>query len=149
VNRVPSALLRFAADCLQPEVVGGSGAAPPAGTVASSAEATFRKLRDVLARVIGGLGFEALLRRSIALARSANETRLPSDDGTDLATALDELRAQLGAAAADLFATTVFAHVVWLLATFIGTRLTMRLLGEAWPALMLRDGDLVAGEEEA
>lgn len=93
----------------------------------------FEKLRISLTRFAGADGFTALLRRALALARSD----VPSLQNVkvDADGRLEELE-ELDAAAGNLTieaATAITAHLLGLLATFIGEPLMLRLVREAWP----------------
>jgi hypothetical protein len=91
------------------------------------------KLRTALTRFAGTDGFAALMRRALALARAdvpALQTVKVTADGR-----LDGFEG--GGSPAENFtieaATAITAHLLGLLATFIGEPLTLRLVREAWP----------------
>lgn len=86
------------------------------------------KLRVSLTRFAGADGFTALLRRAVVLARKdvpGLQSVQVRPDGR-----LDGLEAGNGDREA---ATAIAAHLLVLLATFIGEPLTRRLVREAWP----------------
>ena len=91
------------------------------------------KLRIALIRLAGSDGFESLLRRALALARS----EVPALDRVTVKPdcsmeGLTELTAN--AAAGEFHGpTAITAHLLGLLITFIGEPLTLRLVREAWP----------------
>jgi len=95
---------------------------------AAMAEEVFRKLRDRLVKLVGALGFEALLRRALKLAKIEAPLLAPVDvarngDLAGLAQAL------VGRSAAESIEASacLLAHFLELLATFIGADLTVRL----------------------
>lgn len=99
------------------------------------------KLRISLTRFVGADGFASLLRRTLAVARaevpSLNRITVKPDgfmDGLD-ALAAEEPDGGIEAAAA------LTAHLLGLLVTFIGERLTLRLVRDAWPDASLDDDD--------
>jgi hypothetical protein len=106
--------------------------------LAHATDRVCQKLRQHLARSIGPAGFDALLRRALALA----ETEFPSlqairteADGRlmglrDLIQTAEESSRGLAA---------VVAHFLRLLSTFIGEDLALRLVGEVWPDVPLHD----------
>ena len=97
------------------------------------------KLRISLTRFAGLDSFTALLRRALALARtdvpvlqSVTVTADGQFQGTE----------EIGSAAGDVSvqaATAITAHLLGLLATFIGEPLTLRLVREAWPEASLEE----------
>ena len=90
------------------------------------------KLQISLTRFAGPDGFTALLRRALALARAdvalLQSVKLTAEDRLE---GLD----QAGTEAA----VAIVAHLLGLLATFIGESLTLRLVREAWPDASLDD----------
>jgi hypothetical protein len=113
------------ADCL-------AGGEARAGAAVARAPATFGKLRDRLSRVIGGMGFTALLRRSIAIAKSDDAVTAHLDDQ---ALFNEAALAAIDATKGDQFVLTVVATLVSLLAAFIGKQLSGKILREVWPQL--------------
>ena len=91
---------------------------------------------------MGSAGFRALLSRSLALANAEvpwlRAVHVKSDGSLE---GLDELEAQIGAD--DFFEgrVVVLAQLLGLLAAFIGENLTLQLMGEVWPNLLLNDLD--------
>jgi len=142
-KRPSASVRRLASDCFVQEA-GGAVA-----SVASTAEATLRRLRERLTRVIGGLGFEALLRRSIALAKSEYPHIRELRAGEEAFSLMASFQLGVEPSEADGFAVAVLANIVVLLATFIGATLTARLLQELWPELDMRNIDLLASDEES
>ena len=103
-------------------------AASPTATDASAHEASqvCAKLQISLIRFSGPDGFSALMRRALALARTdvalLQSVKLTADGRLE---GLDQVGTD-GAIA-------ITAHLLGLLATFIGEPLTLRLVREAWP----------------
>lgn len=92
------------------------------------------KLRLSLTRFAGADGFASLLRRSLTLARAeVPELRDVQINPDGSLGGLEQLSAEGGAEAA----VAITAHLLWLLVTFIGRPLTLRLVREAWPAAPL------------
>ena len=91
------------------------------------------KLRISLTRFAGSDGFTALLQRALALARAevpSLETVTLKPDGS--LEGLEKLAADAANSGAQA-AIALIAHLLGLLETFIGERLTLRLVREAWP----------------
>ena len=86
-------------------------------------------LRVSLTRFAGADGFHALMRRALVLARpevaTLNSVKVNREGSIE---GMDAIAADGGEAAA-----AVTAHLLWLLVTFIGEPMTMRLVREAWP----------------
>lgn len=105
----------------------------------------FSRLDEQLSRIIGTVGFRALLRRSLHLARG--QRAWLADVGVDEAApgVLTGLDGALGREGRDEVVdgvALVVANVVELLCTFIGQELALRLVREVWP-----DIDLPGTEE--
>jgi len=99
--------------------------------------AVSEKLRISLTRFVGADGFTALLRRALALARAdvpLLETVKLSADGR--LEGIEDLAADAAIVSKE-GATAITAHLLGLMATFIGESLTLRLVREAWPDLPL------------
>jgi hypothetical protein len=93
------------------------------------------KLRVPLTRFAGVDGFTALLRRALALAREevpALHGITEKNDGSleGLEFVADAGNSGVGGSDA---AVAITVHLLWLLVTFIGEPLTVRLAREAWP----------------
>lgn len=93
------------------------------------------KLQVSLTRLAGADGFEALMRRALALAR----VEVPALRKIEVMPACS-LFEQLGADSRE--GTTeagvaIIAHLLGLLIAFIGAPLTVHLVGEIWPAALL------------
>jgi hypothetical protein len=91
------------------------------------------KLKISLTRFAGADGFTALLRRALALARadvpSLQSVKVTTDGRLE---GLEEFAADARNPAVEAV-TAIMAHLLGLLATFIGEPLTRRLVREAWP----------------
>ena len=98
------------------------------------------KLRIPLARFTGYEGFASLQRRALVLASlelpSLRSIKVGAEGRLE---GLEELLAETDAASGESEAAVVIiAHLLELLATFIGASLTLRLVREAWPGLTSR-----------
>jgi len=127
----PSASVRDLARILLSREAAGSRSAG-----GHEAERVCEKLRISLTRFAGAEGFLALMRRSLALAR--NEA--PALEGVKLRpdgcfagfeASLDGDASEAGAA--------LTSHFLWLLITFVGEPLALRLVREEWPDLTIDD----------
>jgi hypothetical protein len=101
------------------------------------------KLRPHLVALMGNGGFQALLARALALAktevpwlRSVHVNASGSMEG------LGELQTQLVPAEFLEGGVVLLAQLLGLLAVFIGENLTLRLVHEVWPKVPLDDLDL-------
>ena len=86
-------------------------------------------LRVSLTRFAGQDGVRALMRRAVVVARaevSVLDAVTVGDDGS--IEGIDET-----AEGANEAAAAVTAHLLWLLVTFIGEAMTLRLVREEWP----------------
>ena len=113
---------------------------------ATQSPAAFRsceKLRVHLAIFLGEAGFSALLSRALALAAAEvpwlravrAKTDGPLEGLEDLQTKLDRDEFLEGG-------VVLLAQLLGLLVTFIGGNLTVRLVREIWPRVLLNDLDL-------
>jgi hypothetical protein len=108
------------------------------GAATRGAPGALDKLRDRLGRIIGATGFDALCWRSVALAQEWHP--VDSLDGPGL---LSERTQPTGTQATDEFVVTVVSNIAVLLATFIGSSLSRKILKEVWPSLEIAEHDLV------
>jgi hypothetical protein len=104
-----------------------------------------QKLGPPLSRLVGVEGYHALLKRSLHLAISQHAVLRDAPAGgarrgilpaTGPASTLEALSVALRAvepAQANAALAAVLTHLLALLATFIGTDLTLRALREIWP----------------
>ena len=94
------------------------------------------KLRVSLTRFAGADGFASLMRRALALARAEvpalHRVQITAEGSVE---GLDELAAEdrMEAAAA------ITTHLLELLVTFVGERITLKLVHEAWPDASLSE----------
>ncbi len=94
------------------------------------------KLRVSLTRFAGVDGFAALLRRALALAREEVPELQGITEKTDGSLeGLEKLVADAGnsGVGGSDAALAITVYLLWLLVTFIGEPLTVRLAREAWP----------------
>ncbi len=94
------------------------------------------KLRGALAKQVGVAGYRSLIMRAMALAKAdapALETVQVGSDG-----ALEGLDG-LGERQDAEVGVVVVVHLLSLLVTFIGERLTLGLVREAWPEAAFAD----------
>jgi hypothetical protein len=106
------------------------------------------KLASPLATLMGNGGFRALLSRSIALAGEEvswlRAVHVKSDGSLeaseDLATQMDSNKLFEGR-------VVLLAQLLGLLVAFIGENLTVRLVREVWPKVLLNDLDLSEGNK--
>jgi hypothetical protein len=117
------------------------------GAATKGAAAAFDKLRLRLGRVIGAIGFDALVHRAVVLARQEHGG---SPDHLDEATLfINAAEPAAGTRASDTFVTAVAANAVLLLVTFIGEPLTLKILQDVWPQLAPTGADLAVADEES
>jgi hypothetical protein len=129
---VPSPAMRdLARQLLASSRSSPSGMTHKGGPPVHEAVKVCETLRIAVTRFAGSDGFEALLRRALALARAESPAlkriRLGSDGQIE---GFEEIAAQSGGAEA---AVALAAQLLTLLVTFIGEPLTLRLVREAWP----------------
>jgi hypothetical protein len=110
---------------------------PRSKSSAAKTSAGFRvaeKLRPRLANLMGNGGFRALLARALALASAEvswlGGVRVKANGTFE---GLDEARTQIDPAEFLEGGIVLMAHLLGLLAAFIGPDLTSRLVGEVWP----------------
>jgi hypothetical protein len=99
---------------------------------ARAAARVLERLRHALTRFSGPTGFTVLLRRALSLAR----VEVPELEGVNVGASgdLEGLEALEHVAGDDSeAAVAVISHVLWLLVTFIGDPLVLRLVRDAWP----------------
>ena len=113
-----------------------SGLAERADTPTTSTADAFGKLHAQLARLVGIAGSQALLSRSLAVAKI--ETRWLADvrvDPNGRLSGLQDAAAQQPPPAATAGIQNLMAQWIGLLITFIGIDLTTRILSEVWPEI--------------
>ena len=117
-------------------------------TMASAAFPVPEKLRLPLTVLMGNGGFRALLSRALALAtvevRWLRAVQVKAD-GT--LAGVDALHARIDPAEFHEGRVVLLAQLLGLLVAFIGPKLTLRLVGEIWPQILLPDLDLGNGDQ--
>lgn len=105
------------------------------------------KLRPHLATLMGNGGFRALLLRALALAGPEVPwlcaVHVKANGALE---GWDESDPPIRPAALFDGSVVLLAQLLGLLVVFIGEKLTLRLVNEAWPKLSLNDLDLGAGD---
>jgi hypothetical protein len=127
----------------------GSRTAGDAAEVVHAMEAACGRLNAQLEGLIAPAGVRALLRRalSVATAEFAWLTGVGVEDGGRCSfVGLREAVQGRSFSEVDEAFVAVVANVLWLLVTFIGEDLTLRLVREAWPELR-DEGALIAKDE--
>ena len=115
-------------------VVYEAAAAKPADADNSPAFRVCEKLRQPLSRLAGTAGFRSLLSRALALAndeaRWMKAVHVKADGSLE---GLDEAQARLLEGEIAEGEVVLIAQLIGLLVTFIGEKLTLHLVQEAWP----------------
>ena len=94
------------------------------------------KLRVSLTRFAGADSFSALMRRALALSRvEAPGLEIVKMRAGGCLEGLEKLSKNGGAEAG----AAITVHLLWLLVTFIGEPIALRLVKEAWPDVLLGD----------
>lgn len=113
-----------------------AGSAPGAGTIAAAAQRAYDDLTRESAPLIGQVGIDALMGRTLCLAQRHYpwlvDTREPEQWTGPFSQVVFCLERQDPAVATEA-AGVVFATLTGLLVTFIGQPLTASLLRKAWP----------------
>lgn len=113
-----------------------------AGSVAGRSEAVrvCERLRDPLAKFLGIDGYRSLMARALSMAKA----EVPSLDPVQvqLDGSLDGICPKDADAAAG-----VLVHLLGLLVTFVGERMTLRLVLDAWPNASLGDANSSVEEQ--
>jgi hypothetical protein len=101
------------------------------------------KLRPHLVALMGNGGFEALLARALALAKTEVPWLRPVHvNAGGVMEGLEEIPAQVGADEFLEGRIVLLAQLLGLLVAFIGENLTLRLVHEVWPKVPLDDLNL-------
>jgi len=111
-----------------------------AENLAKAAERILDRLRRKLTDLLGQAGFIALYRRALRLAQGeypALENLAVDAKPDERLLGLHEFAAANSENLATFVAgfSTLLAHLIWLLVTFIGDSLTVRLINEIWPEI--------------
>jgi hypothetical protein len=100
------------------------------------------KLRPYLSTLMGHGGFRALLSRALALAAAeVHWLRAAHVNADGTLEGLEESHAKLSSGEFGEGRVVLLAHLLGLLAAFIGEILTLRLVREVWPKVPLNDVD--------
>ena len=112
----------------------GNGLSGDGTALVAAASRVCEQLKGILTTFAGTASFSALFSRALVIAQADIPSfRSVTFQGDCSLTGLEELTS-LDPAAAERGTTAVIAEFLNLLATFIGTPLTMALLRDAWPA---------------
>ncbi|MDP2332660.1 MAG: hypothetical protein Q8M19_18375 [Reyranella sp.] len=107
------------------------------------------RLRLPLATLMGTVGFGALLSRALSLAIAESPgLRALHVDAVGALQGWTEREARPGPDKSFDGDITLLAHLLGLLATFIGEDLTLRLLQELWPKLRLDNPTFAEGSRK-
>jgi hypothetical protein len=108
-------------------------------------------LREPLSRFIGHEGFTSLLRRAVTLASadapSLRGIQVSADGKLRLAETPPSRESGASNEMETEAAIAVAAHFLGLLVTFIGERLTSRLVQQAWPETPSNDSDSASEDD--
>jgi hypothetical protein len=119
-----------------------AAAAKPGGAKNSTAFRVCEKLHLALAKLMGAMGFRALLSRALALASAEvhwlGALHIKADGTLEGLEEVDTKRDRDEIAEGEV---VLVAHLLGLLVTFIGPELTLQLVQEAWPKAALDDLD--------
>lgn len=115
----------------------------PAGDSGAAADAfaVCQKMRPSLTNLMGNSGFRPLLLRALAIAAAEAPTLRAVQVRADGSLEGPGAREEPVAPAVDAAeaGTVLIAHVLGLLAAFIGGHLIVRMVREVWPQLSLND----------
>ena len=113
------------------------------GKTTPAAVPVCEKLRPHLATLMGQTGFRALLARALARAErevpSLRAVQVKADGSLE---GSDELEGQVDPEEIFEGGVVLLAQMLGLLVAFIGEKLTLRLVREIWPKLLLNDFDI-------
>jgi hypothetical protein len=101
--------------------------------VARSLAKVFERLHDILAPMVGELGYAAVMKRAVWLAaRTADAAGFPAETGLAERDLIPMVEGA-GAARAVRWAEQIVEQAISLLHSFLGAPLTMRLIERAFP----------------
>lgn len=118
--------------------------------VVAGLTAALSRLSELMATVVGPVGYRAVVKRALHLARGDEAwwSCLAVDHNSHATlTGLDDAAEKAGVDALCATVVDVLAHVITLHGSFIGEHLTFRLLRRAWPLLPDEDEDPRAKED--
>lgn len=105
------------------------------------------RLRLSLSKLTGVAGFRSLMSRALALAKAEDPSLAAAQVRPDGSLErLDETGRDQVASASGEAGVAVVAHLLGLLATFIGEPLTLHLVRDAWPDASIRVTEAESGE---
>jgi hypothetical protein len=120
-----------------------------AGTQAAVTFPVPEKLRVPLAALVGNTGFSALLARALVLASQEvawlRAVHIRADGALEVPVGLE---AQVGPVKVIAGRVALLARLLELLEALIGANLTLRLLREVWPKLVLDELTFAGGERD-
>src|SRR5690606_32897104 len=120
--------------------------------VAAAIERLFRRLYGQLVRVIGPAGFQAIMRRSMHLARAREgELAIREIEWTETSLTLAGLAAAIEASGSERArrdAAILLEQLLSLLARLIGGSLSARILHREWPEIVPAPGERGAENED-
>lgn len=135
--------MRHFARCL---IACETNAKDAAATLAAAAFPVPEKLRQPLTTLMGHGGFRALVSRALALATAEIRWLRPVQVNADGALeGVEALAARIDPGELREGRVVLLAHLLALLVAFIGPGLTLRLVGEIWPKILLNELDLTPG----
>ena len=106
------------------------------------------KLRPRLTALVGTTGFNALLSRALALARpEVPWLRAVHVNADGSLKGLSDLDTQVDPAQIIRGRLALLANLLSLLVAFIGEKLTLQLMREVWPKLVLKNVVFASGDE--
>jgi hypothetical protein len=115
-------------------------AAGETGTAKDRAFRVCEKLRQPLTALTGIAGFRALLSRALALAsREVPWLKAIRVNAQGSPEGFDEICTTLSTEEIAQGEALLIARLTWLLITFIGQALTLRLIQDVWPQISGRD----------
>jgi hypothetical protein len=146
MNRVPLPLRKFAERLITYEASESKAADPKVPALFQACD----KLRPQLANLMGNGGFRALVSRSLALANEEvhwlRAVHVKADGSFE---GLKQLQEQVGAKEFLEGRVVLLARLLGLLVAFIGENLTLRLVRDVWPKVILNDlGFDIGGKNE-
>ena len=117
--------------------------AEAAGAPGDAAVRVCEKLQTPLIRLTGLAGYSSLLSRAVVLAKSeAPSLRAVSAQPDGSLAGFDQIEHDRDAGEFEEARVALVAHLLGLLATFIGESLTQRLARDAWPDASFDKPDL-------
>jgi len=115
---------------------------PPSPANRAAVFAVMEKLQPHLANLMGQTGFGALLGQAMVLARAQVpwlRSMQTTAEAEEILSQLSTLEGQVDPREVAAGRVEILAQLLGLLAAFIGSTLMLRLVGEVWPRLPLKD----------